>query len=87
MTQVSDFLNWLDKDNFTLLGYREYRIGPVKGDYQISGIDDSSLGLMRRTASRELMLSELPESGRKQALSQAMWLSLLLVRMSPLLRI
>ena len=72
VTQVSDFLNWLVKDNFTLLGYREYRIGPVKGDYQISGIDDSSLGLMRRTASRELMLSELPESGRKQALSQAL---------------
>ncbi|MBU2204764.1 MAG: NAD-glutamate dehydrogenase, partial [Gammaproteobacteria bacterium] len=70
--QVNDFLNWLVKDNFTLLGYREYRISPVKGDYQICGIDDTSLGLMRRTSSRELMLSELPESGRKQALSQAL---------------
>ena len=72
LQQVTDFLNWLAKDNFTLLGYREYRISPVKGDYQISGMDDTSLGLMRRTASRELLLSELPESGRKQALNQAL---------------
>ena len=70
--ETADFLNWLVKDNFTLLGYREYRIGPVKGDYQISGIDDTSLGLMRRSASRDLLLSELPESGRKQALSNAL---------------
>ena len=70
--ETCDFLNWLVKDNFTLLGYREYRIGPVKGDYQISGIDDTSLGLMRRSPSRDLLLSELPESGRKQALSSAL---------------
>ncbi|QBL09328.1 NAD-glutamate dehydrogenase [Rheinheimera sp. D18] len=72
ITQTTEFLNWLAKDNFTLLGYREYSITPVEGDYKISGIDASSLGLMRRSASRDLMLSELPEIGRKQALSNAL---------------
>ncbi|KKO46583.1 NAD-glutamate dehydrogenase [Arsukibacterium ikkense] len=67
--ETTDFLNWLAKDNFTLLGYREYKINPVKGDYKISGLDASSLGLMRRSESRDLMLSELPDTGRKQALS------------------
>ncbi|MBV2129815.1 NAD-glutamate dehydrogenase [Arsukibacterium indicum] len=67
--ETTDFLNWLVKDNFTLLGYREYKMTPVKGDYKISGIDTSSLGLMRRSESRDLMLSELPDAGRKQALS------------------
>lgn len=70
--QTVDFLNWLVKDNFTLLGYREYTISPVKGDYKISGINDSSLGLMRRSDARDLLLSELPESGRKQALNNAL---------------
>ncbi|HEY0922370.1 NAD-glutamate dehydrogenase [Rheinheimera pacifica] len=69
---VTEFLNWLAKDNFTLLGYREYTIGPVKGDYKISGIDATSLGLMRRSAARDLMLSELPETGRKQAISNGL---------------
>ncbi|HSG52894.1 MAG TPA: NAD-glutamate dehydrogenase [Rheinheimera sp.] len=70
--QTIEFLNWLAKDNFTLLGYREYSISPVKGDYKISGIDATSLGLMKQSASRELMLSELPESGRKQATNNAL---------------
>jgi glutamate dehydrogenase len=70
--QACEFLNWLVKDNFTLLGYREYTIEPVKGDHKIAGIDASSLGLMRRSASRELMLSELPDSGRKQAVNNAL---------------
>lgn len=65
--QTADFLNWLEQDNFTLLGYRSYTITPVKGDYKISGIDETSLGLMRASPARDLMLSELPEAGRKIA--------------------
>ncbi len=70
VTEALEFLNWLVKDNFTLLGYREYKITPVKGDYKIVGNTDSALGLMRRSESRDLLLSDLPESGRKQALSE-----------------
>lgn len=72
ITEVTEFLNWLVKDNFTLLGYRSYDINPVKGDYQIVGQKDSALGLMRRSEPRDLMLSELPERGRLQALSNSL---------------
>jgi len=72
VAEVTDFLNWLVKDNFTLLGYRSYSINPVKGDYQIVGQKDNALGLMRRSEPRDLMLSELPERGRLQALSNSL---------------
>ncbi|MCH8536463.1 MAG: NAD-glutamate dehydrogenase [Alkalimonas sp.] len=67
-----DFLNWLVKDNFTFLGYREYKIKPVKGDYRIEGVQNSALGLMRRADSKDLMLSELPEHARHQALDDSL---------------
>ncbi len=69
LAETHEFLHWLAKDNFTLLGYREYRIVPIAGDYKIEGIADSSLGLMRRSVSRDLMLSDLPDVARKMALS------------------
>lgn len=72
LAETTEFLNWLVKDNFTLLGYRSYEIKPVKGDYQIVGDRDSALGLMRRSEPRDLMLSELPERGRQQALSSGL---------------
>ncbi len=67
--QALDFLHWLVDDNFTLLGYRQYNMVPVQGDYRIEGLADSSLGLMRRSNARDLALSELPDVARKQALS------------------
>lgn len=67
--ETSEFLTWLAKDNFTLLGYREFKISPVKGDYNIQGINETSLGLMRRSSSKDLRLSELPEIGRQRALN------------------
>ncbi|MCF4009729.1 NAD-glutamate dehydrogenase [Rheinheimera sp. UJ63] len=72
IAETTAFLNWLVKDNFTLLGYRAYDINPVKGDYQIVAHKDSALGLMRRSEPRDLMLSELPERGRVQALNSSL---------------
>jgi glutamate dehydrogenase len=69
LAETIEFLNWLAKDNFTLLGYRQYSIIPVQGDYRIAGMADTALGLMRRSVSRDLMLSDLPDVARKQALS------------------
>ncbi len=69
LEETIEFLNWLVKDNFTLLGYRQYSIVPVQGDYRIAGLADTALGLMRRSVSRDLMLSDLPDVARKQALS------------------
>ncbi len=69
IAETTEFLNWLAKDNFTLLGYRQYAIVPVQGDYRIEGMADTALGLMRRSVSRDLMLSDLPDVARKQALN------------------
>lgn len=69
IAETTEFLKWLAKDNFTLLGYRQYSIVPVQGDYRIAGMADTALGLMRRSVSRDLMLSDLPDVARKQALS------------------
>ncbi|MBU2178870.1 MAG: NAD-glutamate dehydrogenase [Gammaproteobacteria bacterium] len=69
IAETIEFLKWLAKDNFTLLGYRQYAIVPVQGDYRIEGMADTALGLMRRSVSRDLMLSDLPDVARKQALS------------------
>lgn len=69
LAEANEFLHWLVRDNFTLLGYRQYKISPVSGDHRIEPVVDSALGLMRRAVSRDLMLSELPDVARKQALS------------------
>lgn len=67
--EANEFLQWLVRDNFTLLGYRQYKIVPVSGDHRIEAVAESALGLMRRSTSRDLMLSDLPDVARKQALS------------------
>ena len=74
LEQTTEFLNWMAKDNFTLLGYREYRIKAVEGDHKIESVNDSALGLMRRSTSRDLMLSDLPEHARKQALNSSLFI-------------
>ena len=45
-TEALDFLAWLDDDNFTFLGFREYRFGEARG----GGLDivpGSGLGILR----------------------------------------
>jgi len=69
LQEAQEFLQWLARDNFTLLGYRQYKIVPVSGDHRIEAVAESALGLMRRSTSRDLMLSDLPDVARKQALS------------------
>ncbi|MFC4654528.1 NAD-glutamate dehydrogenase [Rheinheimera marina] len=72
LNQTLEFLNWMVKDNFTFLGYREYRIKAVEGDHKIEGVNEGAMGLMRRSVSRDLMLSELPAQARKQALNSSL---------------
>lgn len=64
-----EFLNWVADHNFTLMGYREYVVADVKGDVEISGKDDTSLGLMKNRASTPRLLSTLSEAGRAESLS------------------
>ena len=70
ISEAAEFLNWLVKDNFTLMGYREYELSPVQGDYELKGKMDTSLGLMKNsTEEHSRLLSELPEVARQEARS------------------
>ena len=70
VSETTEFLDWLAKDNFTLMGYRKYELSPVQGDYQLKGKMESSLGLMKNsTEEHTRLLSELPEVARQEARS------------------
>jgi glutamate dehydrogenase len=70
LDETVEFLDWLVKDNFTLMGYRQYELSPVQGDYQLSGVMETSLGLMKNTTEEHTrLLSELPEVARLEARS------------------
>lgn len=71
--EAKEFLTWLADDNFTLMGYRHYDIDPVKGDHQITGNKQSSLGIMKNSMnSKPKLYSSFPESARKEALSSSL---------------
>ncbi|MBU3016944.1 NAD-glutamate dehydrogenase [Paraglaciecola agarilytica] len=68
--QTAKFLAWLNDHNFTIMGYRSYSAKAVKGDYRWLADNESSLGLMKNSASdRERVLSNIPGSAREEALS------------------
>ncbi|MEH6393764.1 NAD-glutamate dehydrogenase [Pseudoalteromonas sp.] len=70
VAETVEFLDWLVKDNFTLMGYRQYDLSPVQGDYQLKGKIEGSLGLMKNsTEEHSRLLSELPEFARQEARS------------------
>ena len=70
VAETVEFLDWLVSDNFTLMGYREYELSPVQGDYQLKGKMDTSLGLLKNsTEEHTRLLSELPEVARQEARS------------------
>jgi hypothetical protein len=64
--EIQRFLQWLANDNFTLTGYRSYELTPVKGDYELKQVKDSSLGLMKNSVSdKGRLVSSLPEDARE----------------------
>ncbi len=44
--EALDFLAWLDDDNFTFLGFREYRFGGARG-HGLDIVEGSGLGILR----------------------------------------
>ena len=61
-----NFLSWLGQNNFTLMGYRSYKVEAVKGDVELIADVSSSLGLMKNSNSDvKRYLSSLSESGRE----------------------
>jgi glutamate dehydrogenase len=68
LNETVEFLNWLAKDNFTFMGYRQYDLSPIKGDYELSGVKGSSLGMMKNSSeNKSRLVSSLPEIARKEA--------------------
>ena len=69
-SQSKTFLNWLNNHNFTLMGYRYYKVNAVQGDYQWIPDNKSSMGLMKNSISdKQRLLSSLSPSARDEALS------------------
>jgi glutamate dehydrogenase len=48
LDEVKAFLDWITHDNFTFLGYREYRFEQQDGDTGLSVIPGTGLGILRR---------------------------------------
>ncbi|MFC3032097.1 NAD-glutamate dehydrogenase [Pseudoalteromonas fenneropenaei] len=70
VAEAAEFLDWLVKDNFTFMGYRQYDLKPVKGDYELKAVAGTSLGLMKNSDDDAVLaLSSLPEGARKEARS------------------
>jgi len=66
---AKDFLQWLADDNFTLMGFRSYKIDPIKGDYQLVQEQGTSLGLLKNSENKKgRKLSELPRAAKEAAI-------------------
>ncbi|MDY7528655.1 MULTISPECIES: NAD-glutamate dehydrogenase [unclassified Cryobacterium] len=66
LAQARDLLHWLDQDNFTFLGYREYDLETVDGEDVLSIRDDSGLGLLRAVKDGH-EIQHLTDAGRTMA--------------------
>ncbi|TFB46979.1 NAD-glutamate dehydrogenase [Cryobacterium tagatosivorans] len=66
LKQTQELLRWLDRDNFTFLGYREYDLGTVNGEDVLTIRDGSGLGLLRSSEDGH-QIQHLTEAGRLMA--------------------
>ena len=69
VSEVKDFLEWLDDDHFTFLGYREYDLVEEDGEDVLRTVSGSGLGILRDKKSEEVSqsFSKLPPEARKLA--------------------
>ncbi|MEH6533394.1 MAG: NAD-glutamate dehydrogenase [Photobacterium frigidiphilum] len=66
--EAVEFINWLTRHNFMFMGYHQYDLNPIEGDYKLCPSDESGLGLLNKTDLKHcLLLSDLPESARIEA--------------------
>jgi glutamate dehydrogenase len=47
LAEAQAFLAWLANENFTFLGYREYRLGAAESPGELTAIDGTGLGILR----------------------------------------
>ncbi|WP_105902116.1 NAD-glutamate dehydrogenase [Vibrio gangliei] len=62
------FLRWLGAHNFTFMGYKEFDLNPVKGDFELVPSSSAAYGLFTKPERvRSYKLSELSESAKEEA--------------------
>jgi glutamate dehydrogenase len=66
LRQAQELLHWLDKGNFTFLGFREYDLVNVDGEDVLELREDSGLGLLRSGVNTQ-HVQHLTDAGRKKA--------------------
>ncbi|TFD04388.1 NAD-glutamate dehydrogenase [Cryobacterium sinapicolor] len=68
--QAQELLRWLDGDNFTFLGYREYNLETVDGEDVLAIRERSGLGLLRSEIDGH-QIQHLTDAGRQKARERA----------------
>ncbi len=75
VAEAQEFLRWVASDNFTFLGFREYRVASISGDDVLLAVEDSGLGVLRGgersmapRSLRTLAAKDLPQSGAIDAI-------------------
>jgi glutamate dehydrogenase len=75
VAEAQHFLRWAADDNFTFLGYREYKVGVQNGEEVLLAVDGSGLGIFRggeRSVAprslKSLAAKDLPLSGALDAI-------------------
>src|SRR5215211_4001463 len=69
LAETREFLEWIDDDNFTFLGYREYDLTRQNGEEALCAVQGSGLGILRQSESGPVSHSfaELPPDVRRLA--------------------
>src|SRR5215210_5365228 len=69
LAETRAFLEWIDDDNFTFLGYREYDLTTQNGEGALCAVQGSGLGILRQSESGPVSHSfaELPPDVRRLA--------------------
>src|ERR671912_536090 len=67
LAETRAFLEWIDDDNFTFLGYREYDLISQDGEEALCAVQGSGFGILRQTESGPVSRSfaELPPGVRR----------------------
>src|SRR5918994_5692714 len=69
LAETRAFLEWVEDNNFTFLGYREYDLTALDGEEALCAVADSGLGILRQTEAGAVSHSfaELPPGVRRLA--------------------
>ncbi len=68
--EIIEFLEWINKNHFTYLGYCQRKLITTKGNYQFSLDKDSCLGILRRNAETYFeSFQDMPKVAQEFAIS------------------